>query len=384
MKALIDREQLLDAFGAVSAAVPSRTPKPVLMNVKLRATPEGSTLMATDLEVSIARRLLGVKADAPGEVLLPAARVLQILRACPDDDELLFEVEPDGSLLGIRGRRAAFRLPHEDPTLFPDPPADLPGPGLRVAPDALRLAIRRTTPFTDPDSTRYALAGVLFEPRPDDPTTLDVVATDGRRMAHQVVTVEPEAGATLETSPVVPAKALRLIERNLGDDAGDVVLHATGQGVAVRSGRSVIHCRLVEGRFPNWRAVLPKSFAHRVPFAEAGVLLAAAEQARVMTSKESRGIDLEFRPGDLAGRNLRLSATTADVGESGVDVPLDAGPDATLALSLDGAYLVEALKAIGDRTPTLMELIDRKSAVVLRADDGGGYEVVIMPLNRGE
>ena len=69
MKALCNREGLLAAFGMVSGVVPARSPKPILQNVKLVADPdEGSILMATDLEVGIRHRVLGVKVDQPGAV----------------------------------------------------------------------------------------------------------------------------------------------------------------------------------------------------------------------------------------------------------------------------------------------------------------------------
>src|SRR5215218_2030753 len=75
MKALCNREGLLAAFGMVSGVVPSRSPKPILQNVKLIADPEeGSVLMATDLEVGIRHRVMGMKVDQAGAMILPTAR----------------------------------------------------------------------------------------------------------------------------------------------------------------------------------------------------------------------------------------------------------------------------------------------------------------------
>src|SRR5262249_2072573 len=97
MKALCNREGLLAAFGMVSGVVPARSPKPILQNVKLVADPdEGSTLMATDLEVGIRHRVLGMKVEQPGAVILPTARFGSILRTSrPDDAELYLEADAD-------------------------------------------------------------------------------------------------------------------------------------------------------------------------------------------------------------------------------------------------------------------------------------------------
>src|SRR5450432_4078156 len=117
MKALCNREGLLTAFGMVSGVVPTRSPKPILQNIKLVADPdEGSTLMATDLEVGIRHRVLGMKVDQPGAIILPTARIGSILRTS-SDPELAIEVENEK--LVVRGLRAEFTLPCEDPTLYP-------------------------------------------------------------------------------------------------------------------------------------------------------------------------------------------------------------------------------------------------------------------------
>src|SRR5436305_10103275 len=111
MKALCDREGLLEAFGMVSGVVTARSTKPILQNVKLVADGDGSTLMATDLEVGIRYRVLGVKVDQPGAVILPTARVGSILRSSSDEELAL---ESDRDQLVVRGLHAEFKLPSED------------------------------------------------------------------------------------------------------------------------------------------------------------------------------------------------------------------------------------------------------------------------------
>src|SRR5271154_1868443 len=101
MKALCKRKDLLAAFGMVSGVVPARSPKPILQNVKLVTDPElGTILMATDLEVGIRHKVLGVRAYELGSVILPTSKMQQIL-ATSSDDEL--DVETDGDHLLVRG-----------------------------------------------------------------------------------------------------------------------------------------------------------------------------------------------------------------------------------------------------------------------------------------
>ncbi|MFO0957304.1 MAG: DNA polymerase III subunit beta [Isosphaeraceae bacterium] len=373
MKALCNRKRLLDAFGMVAGVVPARSPKPILQNVKLVAEPdEGSILMATDLEVGIRSRVLGVKVDQPGAAILPTQRMTQILRTS-SDEELMIEVDQDQ--LVVRGLRSEFKLPSEDPDLFPEVP-DFALPAFHVlAAGDLRRGILRTMFATDPESTRYALGGVLVEPA-DGQMTL--VGTDGRRLARMIIPTEAEgAPGPYSPAPVIPVKALKLIEKNLADedDKGPVHLGVqSGSAVLIRiPGKSVIYSRLVEGRFPRYQDVFPGSVDVKIPM-ECGTLRLAVEQASIVTSDESRGVDFSFGQG-----RLKLNSKAADVGSSFVEMPIPYdGKD--VEITFDPRYLIDALKTLDDDAVVTAELIDHKSAAVFKTDDQ--YTYVVMPLTR--
>jgi DNA polymerase-3 subunit beta len=370
MKALCNRDGLLTAFGMVSGVVPARSPKPILQNVKLVADADGgSTLMATDLEVGIRHRVLGMKVEQPGAAILPTARFGSILRTSADP-ELALAVE--GDQLTVRGLRAEFTLPGEDPSLYPEVP-DFAATSYHVVNAAdLRRLIRRTMFATDVESTRYALGGVLVELTPE---SITMVGTDGRRLARMTAPAEAENdAATPPGSPVVPVKALKLLERNLGDD--DPPVHVAFQGTAavlVRTESAVIYSRLVEGRFPRYQDVFPANVEVKIRL-EAGPLRLAVEQASIVTSEESRGVDFRFGEGVL-----KLSSQAADVGSSHVELPIpyDGKP---VEITFDPRYLTDALKTLDDTAEVTAELIDSKNAAVFKTEDR--YTYVVMPLTR--
>ncbi len=369
MKALCNRDGLLAALGMVSGVVPARSPKPILQNVKLVAdAEEGSTLMATDLEVGIRFRVLGIKVDQPGSVILPTVRINQILRTS-NDDELAIETE--GDQLIVRGLRSEFILNLEDPDLFPEV-ADFGAQAYHSVNAAdLRKLIRRTIFATDIESTRYALGGVLVELTDE---TITMVGTDGRRLARAIAPAEAENGAMSPTgSPVIPVKALKLIERNLDD--GELKVHLafqSGNSVLVRTERSVIYSKLVEGRFPRYQDVFPSGMDVKIPM-EAGTLLQQVEAASIFTSEESRGVDFNFSAGTLTLKSQ------ADVGKSRVELPI-AYDGKDVEITFDPRYLSDALKTLDPMAHVTAELIDRKNAAVFRTDDQ--YTYVVMPLTR--
>lgn len=368
MKITCNRNALLAAFSAVSGVVPSRSPKPILQNVKLTVDNGSAELSATDLEVGIRRKVLGVVADAPGSVLLPAGRFGQILKSSRDD-ELHIEVGDDK--LTIRGLRSSFTLPLEDVGQFPDVPGfDAPGWHSLAAGDLRRL-IRRTSFATDIDSARYALSGCLVE-RGDDFVTF--VGTDGRRLAKMTVGADAE-GEPSDGRPVMPLKALKLIERNIGGDGDDPArLAFDANGAMIQIDGATIYSRLVEGRFPRYTDVIPERSETTVTI-DAEALRLSLEQAAITTSEESRGVDFEF-----SAAGLTLAAKASDVGASKVDMPLLFEAAEPIRVSMDPHYVLDALKALDDGAEVVVELTDAKSAVVLRTRDQ--YVYVVMPLTR--
>jgi len=370
MKALCNREGLLAAFGMVSGVVPARSPKPILQNVKLVAdADEGSVLMGTDLEVGIRHRVLGMKVDRPGSVILPTQRMGSILRTSADAE---LAIEADEERLIVRGVHAEFTLPAEDASLYPEVP-DFAAPSYHVVQAAdLRKLIRRTIFATDVESTRYALGGVLVELAAD---SITMVGTDGRRLARMVASAETENEAPAPAgNPVIPVKALKLIERNLSDDDPPVHLAIqAGAAVLVRTERAIIYSRLVEGRFPRYQDVFPSHTEVKVPL-ETGPLRQAVEQASIVTSEESRGVDFQFASGVL-----KLASQAADVGSSHVDLPI-AYDGKSVEITFDPRYLTDALKTLDDTTALVAELIDSKNAAVFKTDDR--YTYVVMPLTR--
>lgn len=370
MKATFNRKFMLDAFGAVASVAPGRSPKPILQNLKLTADGNANAvLMATDLEVGISYSVLGVSVETPGSVILPTGRFGQILRASNDDELVVLATGDD---LVVRGKRSEFKLPTEDPAAFPEVPEFSATNYHVVAAADLGKMIRRTMFACDVESTRYALGGVLVELTAD---SIAMVGTDGRRLARMIAPAETEGEAEPPTgSPVIPVKALKLIERTLDDDDPPVHIAFPSAGaVLVRSERAVIYSRLVEGRFPRYQDVFPAEAVARIPL-RLSDFRAAVSQAQVTTSDESRGVDFNFATGTVT-----LKAVAADVGSSQVELPID-HEGTPIEITFDGRYVTDVLKVVGDAEDLTLDLIDAKNAAVFRV--GESYSVVVMPLTR--
>lgn len=367
MKITVDREKFLTAFQTAASVAPNRSPKPILQNVKLIASENEATLVATDMEIGIRLQVPGIVVEQAGTAMLPVGQFGSILRE--SSDEKLY-VESDGQRTLVRGDRSQFNLPGQNPDEFPEVALFDEAEYHDVPVRLLRELIRRTVFATDIESSRYALGGVMLEMKPNKITA---VATDGRRLAVMEGTALAVGGhQSVDAQTIVPTRTMQLIERALSDDDAEIQISARPNEILVKGPRVTVFSRLVEGRYPKWQEVLPAwSESNSIEMA-VGPLFSALRQAAIVSREESRGIDFSFADGTLV-----LSSSTAEVGEARVELPISFD-GAAVMITLDHRFVADFLKVLDpDKTFTL-QIRDRDSAAYCSTDDGYGY--VVMPL----
>jgi DNA polymerase-3 subunit beta len=369
MKTVCHREGLLAACQLVSVAVPSRDVKPILRNFKAIADGDRCTLIATDTEVGVRMEVRGVKVDESGEAILPAGRMLAILRESTDD-EMTVEAGPDACVL--RGALNEFEMPGEDPSIFPDFPTFAETKYHELTAGALRTMIRRTIfSVASSETTKYgATTGVLWELEGDKAR---LIATDGRRLAIADGPATEHLGHTTKgQTPVVPVKAMSLLERNLTEDDEVVRIALRANEALMKTERAMIYSRLVEGRFPEYKRVLPAKHNHKVPLT-VGPFLTAVRQAAVMTDDESKRVVFHFAKGKLT-----LNARGATSGRSKVEMPLgyDGKP---VEINFDPKFLIDMLRVLEPDAALTLEMVDGNSPAVFRTE-AGDYAYVVVPL----
>ena len=369
MRFVCERDKLLSAFQTAATVVPSRSPKPILQNVKLIVSQQQATLLATDMETGIRIDVPGIHVDAAGSAVLPVGRFGSILRES-SDAKLLVEAEPQGTV--VRGDRSEFKLPGQNPDEFPEVALFSDENYHQISARLLKELIRRTLFATDTESSRYALGGVLLEFEPDKITA---VGTDGRRLAKMEGPCQTVGHCSHDdTTTIVPAKSMQLIERAFTDMEAEIRISVHANDILLKSPRVTIYSRLVEGRFPKWRDVFPKRRESVQIELAVGPLYSALRQASIVSNDESRGIDFAFADGTLV-----LSGSTAEIGQSRVEMPV-AYDGPALTVSLDNRYVADFLKVLDAEKTLTFDIENTDSAALLTTDDGYGY--VVMPLAR--
>lgn len=361
MKFTCNREALLAAAQLAAQCVPSRDVKPILRNLKISAG-EWLELSATDLETGIIAKVQSAKADQAGDILVPAAKLTAILQEAGTED---VTIERSGDNVMVYAGMSEYEMPSEDPKEYPDVP-QLDGPAHLVPAGQLQAMVKRVTFACADESARYAMTGVLVE---FDKSEVRLVATDGRRLAVDERDGVLGDGVKAAALTVVPRKAFETAAKLMGmDPDGQAKVQCRPNELLIATERGTLYTRLVEGRYPNWKEVLPKKKAHTVTFV-ASAMEKAARQAKVMIEKESSRVTLSFTKN-------KCTLTTKGAGRAKVEAAVvydGKGVDVHLA----SEYLLELLRALPSDAEVTLDIVDGNTPVLFRLEN---YRHVIMPL----
>jgi DNA polymerase-3 subunit beta len=368
VKIKFDRESFLKVFQLASAVAPSRSPKEILQNIKLDAGKSGSFLTATDTEVGVRLAVPNVTVESTGKAVLPISRLNMILRESSDET---LDLELDDSKILVNGSNSRFELQAQNPDEFPDVNQFDHKDYYEIEAKVLKDLIRRTLFATDNESSRYALGGVLLEV---DGETIVAVGTDGRRLAKMEGPLSIVGKPTSAGQTIVPSRSMQLIERMLPDDDTKIKLAAQSNDLMLEEPGGVFYSRLVEGRYPPWRDVIPKREQTNRIEIPVGPIHSAIRQAAIVASDESRGIDFLFNEGTLV-----LSSSTAEVGQTRIEMPVPYDGE-ELTITLDHRFVGDFLKVLGPDKSFILDLENGEAAAYCETEDKYGY--VIMPLSK--
>ncbi|MDX2132195.1 MAG: DNA polymerase III subunit beta [Planctomycetota bacterium] len=390
MRVICDRAALLEGINLVSGAVAARTPRPQLQCVRIQAIKAGGSnelvLSATDAEVALRLSISKVDVQTPGETLIPADKIRQIVSA--EENEPTLTLETEGETLHIRGKDAHFKVFGYPATDFPPIPefASVVAGGTGTPPakavlshpaGSLAELVARTLFATARETSRYAINGVLFK---RDGKRLELVATDGRRLALARAAL---SGTEKDAKPVqciVPSKALGMLQKLIHDHDEPVQIAITDTqilfsfGTAASPGRAVLTSTLTEGNFPPYEDVIPKDQDKKVTF-DRDVVTSAVKRAALLTNEESRGVRLAFKG---KSKQLDLTSRAPEMGEANVKVDLAGYDGDDIEIGFNPTFLVDALKVLTD-PQVIMELKAPNKPGLIKS--GADFMYVVMPVN---
>jgi DNA polymerase-3 subunit beta len=364
MRLSAPREQLLPVLQQVIGVVERRQTLPILGHVLVDATQSVLTVTATDLEVEL-QSSAEIGSEIEGRLTLPARKLLDIVRSLPEGAQV--NLSHQDGLAQLRSGRSRYSLATLAAEDFPaleeiafDSEVRLPG-------GALQELLSRTHFAMAQQDVRYYLNGLLLETSAQG---ISAVATDGHRLALCDI---PLAGAeALSSQVIVPRKGVQELLRLLDEGDAEVLVQLASNHLRVTAPGLRFTCRLIDGRFPDYRRVVPDENESPVTV-DRQLLRDALARAAILSNEKHRGVRLRIAPGLLAALTHNPENEAA---EEELEVEYQ-GKE--LEMGFNVVYLLDALGAI-DGDVVHLHFFDSNSSCLVSDAQDKRCHYVIMPM----
>jgi len=373
MKVQCLQENLARGLGVVNRVVKSKSTLPVLGNVLLEARDNGQLwLTGTNLEQGIRCRV-GAKVEEPGSTTLPARLLSDFVNSLPPE---VVSMVLDGKTETMALHCARFDanikgIAAEEFVIVPEPEGE---PLVSMAADKLKQAIEYVAFAAATDEARPILQGVLMQ---FEGERLTLAAADGFRLSVHTDKLARTVGKAVEA--IVPARSLKEAARIASDEEVDIYVTPEMSKVMFSTPDVTLVSQLIEGRFPDYRQIIPESHATRTTVERAG-WLTAARVAHLFAGDAANILRLAIEVG--APGTMTLTATSPELGDN--ESQLDATVDGDgIEIAFDSRYLIAALDVMGNGR-VMLETTDAASPGVLRPEDSNlDFVHVLMPMHLG-
>lgn len=363
MKIQGEREALVEIGQAVSRVVSSRSALPVLSGIRITAGDGEVVFDATDLELFVSVRAdFGI--DEPGSVVVPGRLFGDILRSLPSGRVMIEGREADGRVR-VRGGTSEFSvtaLPVADFPAIPDMPA---GEAAVVDGEELAHALRQAVRAASADEGRPVLTGVLWSV---EGGVLRLAATDSYRLAVRELPVK-EGPSTAEA--VIPGRALAEFARHLGGDGSEARIWLGETQGGFETGRTRMVTRLIEGRFPDYKQLIPTSYPNRLVVDRDGLRQAVDRMGLVAKANTPVKVHL--------GDEVQLTATQTGVADASEIVDGAVYEGEAMVVGFNPRFLTDGLDDL-DAERAVVELIDPGRPALVRGEGHDEFLYLLMPV----
>jgi len=259
MKFVVSSTELLSHLQAISRVISNKSTLPILDNFLFDLKDNKLVLTASDLEVTMVTSLDLENVDGEGIIAMPSRILLETLKKFPEQP-LNFEINMDTYAVDIVTEKGKFSVVGQNGEDFPELPGlDLDKSSrLQVSVDLLQMGINKTLFATADDELRPVMNGILVELSPENMT---FVASD----SHKLVRYRRlDAQTDFEASFILPKKPASLLKNVLPKEDGDVSIEFDDKNAFFTLPNYKLVCRLVEGNYPSYNAVIPQDNPYKV------------------------------------------------------------------------------------------------------------------------
>ena len=363
MKFIVSSSQLLKQLQILGGVINSNNTLPILDNFLFELKQNELTISASDLETTITSTI-DVESDSSGSVAISARLLLDTLKTFPNQP-LTFKTE-DNNAIEISSEQGKYDMAYFSGEEFPKT-ISLDSPSSTVIPsNILASAISKTIFATGNDDLRPVMSGVFFQFSSDN---LTFVATDAHKLVKYTRT---DITANESTEFIMPKKPLNLLKGILGTSDTDVTIEYNNTNAKFVFDNVVLICRLIDGKYPNYDAVIPKENPNKLTVDRAS-FLNSTKRVSIFSSKTTHQIRLK-----MAGTELNISAEDIDYANK-ADERLNCdyqGDD--MQIGFNSRFLTEMLSNLTSEEVLIEMSLPNRAGILTPVDGNDSGEQITM------
>ena len=368
MKFIVSSTQLLKQLQILGGVINTNNTLPILDNFLFELSNNQLQISASDLETTMSTSI-AVEADEAGSIAVPARLLLDTLKTFPEQP-LTFVVE-DNNTIEISSESGKYALAYADGTEFPKA-VELESPSTTtIAGDILATAIHKTIFASGNDDLRPVMSGVFFQFSTEN---LTFVATDAHKLVKYVRT---DVTANEVAEFIMPKKPLTLLKSILATLSDDVTIEYNDSNAKFTFDNSVLICRLIDGKYPNYDAVIPKENPNKLTL-DRGSFLNSVRRVSIFSSKTTHQIRLK-----MAGTELNISAEDLDFSNK-ADERLQCNYEGDdMQIGFNSRFLLEMLNNLNSNEVLLEMSLPNRAGILTPIDgleEGEHVTMLVMPV----
>ncbi|GAB1416512.1 DNA polymerase III subunit beta [Paludibacter sp.] len=387
MKFIVSSTTLLSHLQAISRVINSKNSLPILDNFLFKLDGQTLTMTASDTETTLITSMEVDEVEGSGVVAVASRLLLDTLREF-SDQPLTFTVNDSNLSMVITSSNGVYNFIGQNGDEYPRLPEmmdDAKQMSMQV--EALNAGISKTLFCTADDELRPVMNGIFFDISKEEGLTL--VATDAHKLvrfktsfvAQNFFNNDADLEANAEGLPIVddresfilPKKPATLLKNILPKESGEVVIKFDKKNVYFTLSNYTMICRQVEGRYPNYRGVIPKVSPFKV-IADRVSLLNALKRVSVFSNQASNLIKLQ-----IADNQIIISAQDIDFSISAEETIICQYADEPIKIGFKSAFLIEMIGNLSSNE-VVLELIDASRAGIILPMQNENNEDILMLL----
>jgi DNA polymerase-3 subunit beta len=368
MKFIVSSSYLLKQLQVLGGIINTNNTLPILDNFLFNLDQKSLTVSASDLETTISTKM-EVESSETGIVCIPARLLLDTLKTFPEQP-LTFTVE-DNNIVEISSNHGKYALAYASGEEFPSA-VELKDPSsTTLQGDILATAISKTIFASGNDDLRPVMSGVFFQFSTD---SLTFVATD----AHKLVKYTREdVKASQQAEFIMPKKPLNLLKSILAGSEEEVTIEYNESNVKYTFDATEMICRLIDGKYPNYEAVIPKENPNKLSI-DRNMFLNSVRRVSIFSNKTTHQIRLK-----IAGAELNISAEDIDYSNKAEErLTCDYQGD-DMQIGFNSRFLTEMLNNLSSNEVSLEMSLPNRAGILTPIDgldEGESVTMLVMPV----